>query len=204
MERYQKAFASITVPDDMARRVMARAEESDSVSSAGRSRRWPPILAAAACLLLVLGFAAVHGGLFRAEDPGTMVVNPYVSAQSPEEMAGTLDFPLAVPHALPEGYTLTECGVLSGTVAQLRYEKDGERISFRMARGEEDVSGDYGTYGESVRETVGAWTVTLKGDDGTVSLAVWTGEGFAYALSCPGGLPVETVLAIISGVAPVA
>ena len=69
--------------------------------------------------------------------------------------------------------------------------------------GEENISGDYNAYGERAQHTAGSRTATLKGDGGTVSPAVRTGDGYTYALSCSEGLEREAVPKIVSGMTPV-
>ena len=62
---------------------------------------------------------------------------------------------------------------------QALYGEDGADMLIRKATGDEDISGDYNIYSQV--ETVNG--VTLKGENGKVSLAVWNSGGYTYAVS---------------------
>jgi len=54
--------------------------------------------------------------------------------------------------------------------------------------GDEDNSGDYNPYAETVELIVNGQTVTLKGDGGVYTLALWTDGEFSYSLRFSAGI----------------
>lgn len=71
-----------------------------------------------------------------------------------------------------------------------------DAIYIRKGSGTDDISGDYNSYSESKKVSVGSYNVTMKGDNGTVSLVTWTDGEFSYAVSTP-KMSEEFVTAII-------
>jgi len=71
-------------------------------------------------------------------------------------------------------------------------------VILRKAAGSEDISGDYNVYGETKSVGVGDRDVTMKGNGGTVSLALWTEEGYTYAVTSDAGMSPEAMENIVS------
>ena len=79
----------------------------------------------------------------------------------------------------------------------------GYTVTYRMAEGTEDVSGDYNAYPWTAETEADGVTVTLKGqEEDAVLLAVWTDGQYSYALACSAPLTAEEATAMASGVAP--
>lgn len=61
----------------------------------------------------------------------------------------------------------------------------------------DDISGDYNTYADKKEITVNGVRVTLRGNDGTWSVAAWTENGYAYAVgAAEHPLPEEKITAL--------
>lgn len=73
-------------------------------------------------------------------------------------------------------------------IAQIEYTGEGETAVFRKGTGTDDVSGDYNVYSNVKEITVGANTVTLKGNTDSFTLAVWTDGDYSYSLDISSGL----------------
>ena len=77
---------------------------------------------------------------------------------------------------------------------------DGENtLSIRKGTSTEDISGDYNSYSEEGTLTVGENTLTIKGKDGKISLAVWNDGTYSYAIS-GSGLTSEQVSEIAEAI----
>ena len=201
MECYRRAFDPIQMPPDLCDRILARAEESKPCSQPnGRKRLVIQLTALAACAVLAISIVTVGRLANHPGSPGgdVTLVNPN-QEMSLKELEAVLPFPLQVPKE-SQGYELEYAGTLAETMAQLIYQKGDAKFTYRMAQGDGDISGDYNQYSEMTQETVGALTVTLKGADGVVSLAVWTAEGYTYSLSFTPGLDREGALDIIESI----
>lgn len=204
--KYTEAMGALRVTPEMRRRVLegavreaGRTGEQHSPGRPAAFRRCMPA-ALAACLCLAVLSAALLPQLTRREPNPVQIVNPVEKTESLEELAGQTPFPLRTPGRLPEGYAVESAGLIAGTLVQVYYQGPGGRISYRMAAGNGDVSGDYNTYGEESAVRAGDYDVTLRGDGTGVSLAVWTGDGFSYSLSFETPVEEKTALAIIGGI----
>ena len=89
---------------------------------------------------------------------------------------------------IPEGkapYTEKTISVIGEDMIEVAYSKEEPSAvgySIRKARAEGDISGDYTEYTESKEVDSEGRKVTLKGEAGTYSLALWEENGFSYAV----------------------
>ncbi|MBC8535274.1 hypothetical protein [Feifania hominis] len=198
MKRYREAFDPIEVPDDMAARILARAERTPRTASQPH-RRFTSVLVAA-CLLLAVGLTAMGALLSASREPGVQLVNPYADMADLEELQKELPFVLQLPGELPAGYVLDRCSVVAGTLAQLVFGDGTAEICYRMAEGEQDISGDYNQYERTYEQRAGDVTLTLKSSQDLVRLATWSGDGYSFSLSFSEGIDEQTALAIVKSV----
>ena len=86
-------------------------------------------------------------------------------------------------------------------VAYSKEEPSAVGYSIRKARAEGDISGDYTEYTESKEVDFEGRKVTLKGEAGTYSLALWEENGFSYAVKAQEKLMTEEeILEIVKSV----
>lgn len=98
---------------------------------------------------------------------------------------------------------MESASLIMGSLAQVVYTDGTDTITYRMAEGAEDVSGDYNAYPWTEEADLDGITVTLKGQqEGAVLLAVWTDGAYSYAISCSTPLTAEQAAAIAASVAP--
>lgn len=89
---------------------------------------------------------------------------------------------------IPEGkapYTEKTISVIGEDMIEVAYSKEESfavGYSIRKARAEGDISGDYTEYTESKEVDSEGRKVTLKGEAGRCSLALWEENGFSYAV----------------------
>ena len=76
----------------------------------------------------------------------------------------------------------------NSSMIEVQYGNDG---LIRKTLGVADNSGNKTEYTESVEQSVNGLTVTLKGNDGLVFLAVWNDNNFAYTISSASGVNAE-------------
>lgn len=115
--------------------------------------------------------------------------NPFTDVNSVSEAEEMTGFSITVPEA-PAEYPDMDVRVMLDSMIEIIFEnkaretedaiEEGYRI--RKEAGAEDISGDYNEYAEVSTVTVDGREVTMKGNDGTVSLAVWTADGYSYAV----------------------
>ncbi|MBR4928566.1 MAG: hypothetical protein IKX72_03305 [Oscillospiraceae bacterium] len=110
------------------------------------------------------------------------IPNPFVDYESLEAAAKAAGFELKTPSSV-KGFSDKLIQVCNGEMIQVIYLNGDDRLLIRKAKGSEDISGDYNEYSDNSTVTVNGNSVTLRGDDGKVSTAVWTSGGYTYSVS---------------------
>lgn len=146
--------------------------------------------------------------------------NPFVDVTLEEaiELAG---FDFKIPDTI-EGYDSRSIMVIENQLIQAIYgnedEKAGlsdeelnkidwEKVNFdpdkivlRKAKGNDDVSGDYNEYSEITAITIDGKEVTMKGNNGTVYVAIWTENEYSFSVAANNGVTSDSMTSIISGI----
>ena len=77
---------------------------------------------------------------------------------------------------------------------------EDETARIRKAPGADDVSGDYNEYAETETVDAGGVSVTMKGENGLVKLAIWTNGDYSYALSVENAIGQSDMAALVANV----
>lgn len=85
-------------------------------------------------------------------------------------------------------------------LAEIDYTGEGKTACYRKAAGTEDCSGDYNVYTDVTEFEAGSITVTLKGDAGQHTLAIWTDGSYSYSLSLSDGLSLSDWQALMNSI----
>ena len=131
-----------------------------------------------------------------APDGDGQVTNPYDDLSSSAEFAAKLGYAPKLPRTLPDGFAESGAVLIGGKLAQVEYTDGTTTVTYRTAKGADDISGDYNSYSEQRTEN----GVTLRGDGGLVSLAVWNDGTYSYALSFSPGAAQQTALTWVGSV----
>ena len=134
--------------------------------------------------LTIPGNTAVSG------DVNVAPPSPYIPCADLAEAEKLAGFTLSVPGA-PDVIEAWE-----GVMIQAIYGDENETMRIRKGTGSDDISGDYNIYTEV--ETVDG--VTIKGENGAFSLAVWEEDGYTYSVSVDQALPQADMLALVASV----
>lgn len=129
------------------------------------------------------------------QKPPVQLVNPAVSVETLEEAEAITGFALECPETFGE-WNRSGIAVNNGKMIDVTYTDKDEnaRMHIRKAAGEDDISGDYNTYDSAEETSAGSKTVTLKGNDQTVSLMIFTENGYSYSVNMDEGLSREDAL----------
>ena len=100
-----------------------------------------------------------------------------------------------------QGYSEKTFQAIAKEIVQVVYSNNENRLFIRKANGDEDISGDYNLYKEEKQVKVGEYDVTLKGNDGKVSTAIWTKGGCTFAVMSDTPMTAEAMEAIIAEIA---
>lgn len=157
-----------------------------------RRRTVRNITAAAACIaiLLVCTFAwpKLTGPGELETKESVSIANGMVEVNSIDELSAAVGFQVSEVEGLPFAVENEVYTSYWDEIAQIEYTGEGETAVFRKGTGTDDVSGDYNVYSNVKEITVGANTVTLKGNTDSFTLAVWTDGDYSYSLDISSGL----------------
>lgn len=134
----------------------------------------------------------------------TQIPNPWESYDTADAAANAAGFTLTAPEAISGSSAKTYQVMNSGDgevifAILFETEADGERAAYiRKAPGADDISGDYNDYAETETLDVNSRSVTMKGNDGLVNLALWTDGGYSYALNVSEGLSRSDIAALVA------
>ena len=109
-----------------------------------------------------------------------------VQTENMDEAAKNASFHMEYPDRLC-GFPVTGFRSNSSMI-EVQYGNDG---FIRKTLGVADNSGNKTEYHESTEQSVNGLTVTLKGNDGLVFLAVWNDNNFAYTVSVTSGVNAD-------------
>ena len=127
-------------------------------------------------------------------DTSAQIPNPFVDCDTLAQAEQLAGFSLT----LPADIKTNGISVLSGDMIQVLCEHG---LSIRKALGDEDISGDYNTYPQVETVAVQGHAVTLKGEGDQVTVAVWTADGYTYAVHSETGLSRDAALSLAFQVA---
>lgn len=122
-----------------------------------------------------------------AGEDSTEISSDFTDCETMEEASELAGFEISVPDSV-DGYGERVIRAAEGKMLEIIYrnEESGDSVRIRKAAGDGDISGDFNSYAESAEVVVDDLEVTMKGNDKTVSLAVWTSGDYAYSISAVG------------------
>lgn len=128
------------------------------------------------------------------------IPSPFVSYENVDEAKKALNFVPALPAYIPEEFILDDISVMGNDFLQLTYkDKDNDRLSFRTAKGNEDISGDYNTYAINKEVKINDISVVLHGND-KISSAVWSNGECSFAVYSDKELDEAVMMKLIAEV----
>lgn len=224
MSKYNEIMEHIELNDEMRERIIGNIgarQKRKRINTAVKM-----ISALAACLVIAVGAAAllnrdkipqtpddsspnvakndegqVIAGSADSEDGQTEYgfdVQEYGGAQ---ELSDAFGVKLHDIKNLPFEVTEQCYSVMFGDFAEINYNgANGEYCCIRAGKDTEDISGDYNEY-STVKDTdIDGVTVTFKGDDKRLDLAVWIKDGHFYSVSLSDGTDEQKMTEIVRSV----
>lgn len=208
MSNYKNALSKIYLSKEMEERIMSEVKkkengvvaELNTNTEKRNHRKWLVPAGAIAIATLILAVLVVPKILKDGNDTQIQIPNPIVETEGIKELKESLSFELKVPTVMPEGYEVSDTAVIGGTLAQVKYSNGTNEITYRMAKGTEDISGDYNTY-EKIREVyVNNQSVMLKGNQEGYQVATWTDGTYSYSVTSEQPLSEEMFVMMIADV----
>ena len=121
---------------------------------------------------------------------------PFVSCATLTEAEQIAGFSMKLPDRIPNWVQQTAIRAVDSNLIEVTYEGQGRKLMIRKGAGSEDISGDYNSYDSQKTVTVDGCQVTVKGEDGKMAVAVWTRDGYTYAVSAAPGMALEDLTAL--------
>lgn len=164
------------------------------------------IIALILCTAAVLALAACSAASAANDtpddiiggDPSTWGPTEHSSLAEAEAAAGT-------EMQIPEKILDTKASVFltwynEKYIEAIYMNGDDEIARVRKDEGSTDISGDYNDYSSVVDREINGVSVTFKGSDGKVMLAVWAVDGCGYSISVPGGISADEMAELVGQV----
>lgn len=214
--QYELIMDRIEITEDMQERILTNLHDIDlcRVPSAFPHAGYKKYLAISACLaVLTVGTISVPGLLkFPSRQlpsqpqtgaPPLMTAPVVTEYSSAEELSEAIGFKVKEAVFLPFQAEMKTYLSRSRQLAEITYSGEGQTAVFRQAAASAgasggDISGDYNAYDTTIIVTAGARNVTLKGNDGLMSLAVWEESDRFCSLKLSRGVEKETWDKILS------
>lgn len=140
---------------------------------------------------------------FASETGGetVQIPNPFADYATLEEAEKAAGFSLTAPETV-DGYSERLIQVMSGSMIQIIFrDAEENRLFIRKEAGSEDISGDYNNYSEINTISVDGCEVTMKGENGLVSVAIWTDGAYTYAVTADKPMTQDVMTSLVSAVA---
>ena len=122
-----------------------------------------------------------------SNEDDVQIPSPFIDCSSLAEASQVAGFGVRVPESVGD-YDRASISAIDGELIDILYESGDDTICVRKGVGTEDISGDYNSYAETAVFQVDGMDVTMKGDCGRVSLAVWTSGEYTYSVSASAGM----------------
>lgn len=186
--KYDQIMEHVRVTPQMRTRILKNAstpvDKKHKLPFPAKARKHLPL---AACMVLILGLGLILPRALRnKQEEGPLVTAPINGMEevgSLVQLEQAVGFEIREPR-LPFTAEKQEYTSLWGTIAQIQYEDTAQNALFRQSKGEEDNSGDYNVYDQSLTISLDSGgTLTLKGDKSGFVLGIWTEDGYSFSLS---------------------
>ena len=183
-KKYDEVMEHVKLSDAARRRILDNISQSESESKS-RGFQWRQWAALAACLVVAVAGILVWNSQNKptpGPNPELMTPTAPVECADLAELEKAVGFPIEdIAKAVPEAEQITYTNYFN-ELAQVDVTRDGQEISFRKSKGDEDNSGDYNSYDVTKEVELNGVPCTMKGDGSTITLVIWQKDGFAYSL----------------------
>ncbi len=186
--KYDEIMEHIEVTPEMRQRVLRHIQETEISAVPSKVLPFPALkkyLSVAACFILLIAGAITLSHLLHQEGPEPPVQEGHeiVEATSLQELSDLVGFEINEEFSLP--FEPDEILYTSywHDLAEIEYSSEDQSAIYRKSRGTEDNSGDFTEHDSSSEIIAAGHSITLKGNDGRYTLAIWTDGEFSYSLS---------------------
>lgn len=177
----------ITVTPEMSERILKSLSEINFEKEQPNAKKTTPIsrfLSVAACFVVLVFGVTLSPQIFNSViEPPVQIIPDITEYETLEELSAIVVYPLLVPSVLPKDMKETSYFYFWKSIAEITYSNESNVIVYRMAKGKDDISGDYNKYSSVKEYETGNGTITLQGNESGYNLAVWKNDNFSFSLS---------------------
>ena len=216
MKRYDEIMDRVKVTDDMRSRILENIEAEDIAAARRRKqtgRTVTKLLSMAACLAVIIAVASALRTPAQVSTSDDLQPNEADAPGFVQGGADIIELDSAAALSAAVGFEVNDIDLpftpeqtkyisYWHELAEIDYSGEGKTARYRKAAGTEDCSGDYNVYTDVTELEANGVTVTLKGDAGQYTLAIWTDGSYSYSLSLSDGLSLgdwQTLINSIQG-----
>lgn len=199
---YNKIMDKIEVTDEMKIRILERVNETPFNSKDDKIInffKYKHLLPLAACFLFLLmgikSFPNISNDNLNSE---VQITPEIVEYDSTDELSKAIGFKIYDIVNIPFEVETSSYTAWNNEIASIFYSNDQQSAVFRKSKGNEDNSGDYTDYNIINEVITDRFLITLKGNDGLYSLAIWTDGEYSYSLQFSFEITQEEWINIIS------
>lgn len=146
------------------------------------------------------------GDVNKREDQNTSVSgdsqqipNPWQDCDSITDAQKNVGFDMNVPDKVGD-YTQAWIQTMDKEMIQVDYTFGEEEVLIRKAASKNDPSGDYNAYNKEENVNVGDLSVTMKGNEDRMNLAVWSDGTYSYSVYASAGMSQDMLAEIVAQV----
>ena len=203
--RYNEIMDNIQVTDEMRDRIMRKIDETDfnrETKNRSSFHKYSKMISLAACLAIIC--IGIIGGkllISNKEDNLLEQATPdIVEYTTIDELNKNAGFEIEEVKNVPFHVIKTTYTLYYGELAEITYSNDQEKLEYRKAVGEEDISGDYNEYSKEKKCIIDQYEVTIKGNMSGYTLAIWTKDGYSYSLNLSRSASEDEILELIKNI----
>ena len=159
-------------------------------------RRWASL---AACLVVVVAVLVAVPLLREQPDtaPPVQVLPPFRQVDSLDALSEAVGFPVTEVSKLPFDPVSTTYTAYDEGLAEITYTgSGGQTATYRQSLGTADNSGDDTLYEDT--QVIPENNATLKGQNQSYTLALWTDDTYTYSLNLSTGLSADAWQALLT------
>lgn len=207
---YRELMEQVNLTPEARERILTNVQQADLSPQAkkvvplrSKQQTWRRWASLAACLVVVVAVLVAVPLLREQPDtaPPMQVLPPFRQVDSLDALSEAVGFPVTEVSKLPFDPVSTTYTAYDEGLAEITYTGSvGQTATYRQSRGSEGNSGDYNLYPDT--QTLPEQNATLKGQDQSYTLALWTDGTYTYSLRLSSALSADAWQALLDGPAP--
>lgn len=202
---YRELMEQVNLTPEARERILTNVQQADLspqpekvVPFPRRRQTWRRWASLAACLVVVVAAVLAVPQLREQPDtaPPVQVLPPFRQVDSLDALSEAVGFPVTEVSKLPFDPVSTTYTAYDEGTAEITYTGPNDQTAtYRQSLGTADNSGDYTLYKDT--QVIPENNATLKGQDQSYTLALWTDGTYTYSLRLSSALSADAWQALL-------